>query len=194
MNGTTRRSLLAAVGVGLASAGCLSNFEGGPGEARTEDAATTEATTESTATSDESTVKTTTEEITTEETGTEAGTRYASDSPEPDHSIHLRSAAAESQQVRVRIVREATGETVFEATEEATAGERTLYNLRQADPEGVEAFLVCAELVETGTAKTETATASPRRDCATVRTSECYGNAHVTVEEDGSVQIIYAIC
>lgn len=198
----TRRSFLVAVGISLASAGCLSDFEAGPGEATTENATRT---TEGTATSEEpATVETTTDETAAPGTATEARTKYAADSPEPDHSIYLRSDAGESRTVQVRIVREATGETVFETTAEARVGERTLYNLRQADPEDVEAFRVCAEVIETKSTATETATATPttesertdswRRDCATIRTSECYGSAHITVEADGSPQIIYAIC
>lgn len=174
MTRTTRRSLLAAVGVSLTAAGCLSDFEAAPGGPSTDEP--------------------TTDDPTTDGTSVEAKTKHASNSPEPDHSIYLGSETETSRQVRVRIVREATGETVFETTTEASAGEYTLYNLREADPEGVEAFRVCAELVEAETAGTETATQSPRRDCATIRTSECYGNAHVTVEDDDSVQIIYTIC
>jgi hypothetical protein len=174
VTGTTRRSLLAGVSVGLVAAGCLSDSEADLGGSS----------------ADEST----TDEASTSEISVEAQTKHASDSPEPDHSIYLGSEAEESRRVRVRIVREATGETVFETTVEASAGEYTLYNLREADPEGVEAFRVCAELVESETAGTEITTPSPRRDCMTIRTSECYGNAHVTVEDDDSVRIIYAIC
>lgn len=200
MTEKTRRSLLAAVGVSLASAGCLSNFEAGPGEATTENATTTEVTTLTKTTTEETS---TPENPITEQPASKKGTAHASDSPDPDHSITLESETGESQQVRVRVVREATGETVFETTDDPL-GKHTLYNLRQADPEGVEAFRVCAELVEAKITATETATAttttesggseSRQRDCATIRTSECYGNAHVTVEEDGSIQIIYAIC
>jgi len=181
MTELTRRSLLAAVGVGagLASAGCLSDFEADLGESPTSETPTDE---------------TSTEEPSADETPVEGQIKYASNLPEPDHSIYLGSEAEESRQVRVRIVREATGEAVFETTAEASAGEYTLYNLRQADPDGIEAFRVCAELVESESAGTQTATPSPRRDCATIRTSECYGNAHITVEDDDSVQIIYAIC
>jgi len=186
MTETTRRSLLAAVGVGagLASAGCLSTFEADLGESSTSETPTDETPTDETSNGGTS----------TDETSVEARTKHASDSPEPDHSIYVGSETEESRTVRVRIVREATGKTVFETTTEASAGEYTLYNLRQADPDGIEAFRVCAELVESEPAGTQTATPSPRRDCATIRTSECYGNAHITVEDDDSVQIIYAIC
>ncbi|WP_276298781.1 hypothetical protein [Halorussus lipolyticus] len=160
---TTRRSLLAAVGVSLASAGCVTDAGNGTGE------------------------------DTTDESGSGAETAYVSKSPDPDHAITLRSEAGESE-VRVRVVREATGETVFETTTEASTGEKAVYNLRQADPEDIEAFRICAELVGSGEGETESIDDSPRRDCQTIRTSECYADAHVTVEEDGSVQIVYAVC
>ena len=35
---------------------------------------------------------------------------------------------------------------------------------------------------------------SPSRDCETVETNGCYGSAHVTVQSDGAVRVIYSIC
>lgn len=177
MPATTRRSVLAVVGSVLASAGCLSDSEA-TGGTTTENVTTdAEPTTEDTATPDDPT---------TERPDSDEQTIHAADSPDSDHSLTLRSEASESQvRVRVRVVREATGETVFETTARASPAERTLYNLRQADPEGVESFRMCAELV---------GTESQRRDCATVSTSACYGDAHVTVGNDGAVRIVYAVC
>lgn len=195
MTRQTRRSVLAALGVGLASAGCLSALD------RVADGAGTAEPT-STTTTEESTAG----EATTEQPPTEATTGdwidRASNSPDPDHEITLRNDAAEPRRLRVAVVREATGETVFETTADVSpGGERVLYNLRDADPDGVETFRVCAELVGAAAATTGTGAAaetertdSPRRDCATVDTNECYGSAHATLTEDGSVRIIYAIC
>lgn len=180
MAGKTRRSVLAAVGLGLGTAGCLTDPRGvGDG------------------TGDPTTGGTTTTEATTGDWIDEA-----SNSPDPDHDVVLRNDAAESRTLRVAVVREATGRTVFETTAELPpGGERVAYNLREADPDGVETFRVCAELVGVGTT-TETVTDadsgrgtdSPHRDCATIDTSECYGSAYPTLAEDGSVQVIYAIC
>lgn len=210
MQETTRRSLLAGVGISLASAGCLSD-SGETGEATTRTSTQVSLVTETTETSTPENPITV-----TEQPGTEAGTggtektttgepanreqtAHASEIPDADHAITFRSEAGETR-VRVRVVREATGEVVFDATEITPIG-GDLYNLRQADPEGIETFRICAELVGSeGTAAEPNATESdsgedtPRRDCATIRTSACYADVHVTVEEDGSVQIIYAIC
>lgn len=166
MTGVSRRALLAALGVGVGSAGCLSASEDLLGDSTT----------------------------------TGDWIEQASNSPDPDHAIGVRNDAAEARTLRVAVVREATGRTAFETTEDLSPGdEYTLYNLQEADPEGVETFRVCAELVDESATTTETVADSepgdsPRRDCATIDTSECYGNAHVTVHEDGTLQIIYAIC
>lgn len=158
MTGSTRRSVLAAVGVSLTTAGCVSKLRGG-------------------------------------ET-TENWVEQASNEPEPDHRITLNNDSDETRTVRVRVVRAATDETVFEDTREISAGsEIVAYNLKQADPDGVEAFRVCGQLVEADGATATTASEeSEIRHCATVETSECYGSTHVTVQKDGSLQVIYAIC
>lgn len=195
----TRRSVLAAVGAGLAAAGCLSATDGGTADESTTDGTTTDpATTEST-TAEPPAEETTAERPASEttETTTEDWIERASNSPDPDHEVALRNEASEARTLRVAVVRESTGETVFETTAEVSpGGERTPYNLREADPEGVESFRVCAELVGGDDAAATTAddsdreTDSPHRDCATIDTSECYGNAHATIAEDESVGII----
>lgn len=177
MSERTRRSVLAAVGA--LSAGCLSN----PGGS-----------------ADETTTRGTTG---TDET-TREGTARASNSPDPDHSISLRNDAAEAETVRVRVVREHTDEVVFETTEEVPPGTSFIvYDLREADPDGIEPFRICAELVAESAPATTAAddssgsddsADSEHRDCSLVRTSECYGDGHVTVREGGSVAVIYAVC
>ncbi|WP_162224187.1 hypothetical protein [Halorussus salinus] len=196
MERVTRRSLVGAVGVGLASAGCLSDAGGPATDETTTDSPTTDSATEKTtrgtadATTDPAADATATEERTTGD-----WIARASNSPDPDHEITVEHDLAESRRLRVTVVREETGETVFETTDEFSRGEHTLYNLRKADPEGVEEFRVCAELLPADTsATTATGTTSPRRDCVTLATNECYGSAYVEPQEDGSVQIIYAIC
>lgn len=204
MTGTTRRSVLAAVGLGLGlgTAGCLTDPRGvgrETGEPTTTGATTrttTEPTTTGATTRDPTTDRPTTGDPTTGAT-TGDWIAEASNSPDPDHDVVVGNDAAESRTLRVAVVREATGRTVFETTAELPpGGERVVYNLREADPDGVETFRVCAELVGAGAA---TATDSEReglshRDCATVDTSECYGDAYPTLREDGSVRIVYAIC
>lgn len=204
MERVTRRSLLGAVGVGLSSAGCLSDA-GGPatGETTTDGATTDSAATDAATTrATEETTPGTAAEATTDSaadvTATQDGTTgdwiaRASNSPDPDHEITVEHDLAESRRLRVTVVREETGETVFETTGEFSRGEHTIYNLTEADPEGVEEFRVCAELVTSKTTAAAT-TDSPRRDCVTLATNECYGSAYVEPQEDGSVRIVYAIC
>ncbi|UPV74814.1 hypothetical protein M0R89_01790 [Halorussus limi] len=217
MTGLTRRSVLAAVGVGLASAGCLSDAGGVAADRTTTGGQTPESSTERT-TREPPTEKTTggTTDSASDPTETDDTNgdwiAKASNTPEPDHEITVENELSGPRTLRVAVVREATGETVFETTEEFPRGESILYNLREADPDGVERFRVCAELVASnGTATAAdtqtpadskagatdartTATDSPRRDCATIATNECHGNAHVTLREDGSLSIVYAIC
>jgi hypothetical protein len=205
MDGLTRRSLLGAVGIGLSSAGCLSDA-GGPatGETTTDgattdsaatDAATTRATEETTRGTADATTDPAADVTATDEGTTGDWIARASNSPDPDHEITVEHDLAEPRLLRVTVVREETGETVFETTDEFSRGEHTLYNLTEADPEGVEEFRVCAELLSADTsATTATGTTSPRRDCVTLATNECYGSAHVAPQEDGSVRIVYAIC
>jgi hypothetical protein len=201
MQPRTRRSVLAAVGAS-AAAGCLSATDGDTADQPGTEAATTAEPTDSTTADPPAEEATTEPHAETTEATTGDWVEQASNSPDPDHEITLRNEASASATLRVAVVREATGETVFETTEAAPPGtEGALYNLREADPEGVESFRVCAELVGEGDATVTTTAAdsdretdTQRRDCATIDTSECYGNAHVTLAEDGSVQIIYAIC
>ncbi|WP_135829868.1 hypothetical protein [Halorussus halobius] len=205
----TRRSLLAAVGV-AATAGCLSDDR--PGE-------TTGETPRTESPERETTDSTATARGTPDETTAGDWVTHASNQPDPDHAVTLENRSDAAETVRVRVVREATDETAFEATETVDSGvELDLYNLKEASPEGVEAFEICGELVEaetstadasttddalttaetttarTTTTRTTTTAPSGRRDCATIRTNECYADAHVTVGEDGALQVVYAIC
>jgi len=185
----TRRATLAAAGVAL-TAGCLSGA-GDPADAST----TTDGTPGSESTPGKTARLT--------ETTTGDWIDHASNSPDPDHAITVDNDADEAKTLRVWVERDATGETVFDRTKTVEPGhEFTAYNLEDANPDGVEAFTVCGELVASDstagtltTTPTERTTAdAERRDCATVETSECYGRVHVTVQADGTPQIIYAIC
>ena len=173
-----RRSLLAAVGVTLSTAGCLGDPLGG---------------------------------------------WHDSDDSNPDHAVYLRNDAGETRTVETRVVRVETGETVFGTTREVAPGTDTeVYNTREADPEGVETFRVCAELVapaeptgEAGVTATttdagltatadaistatadakSTTTDSTRHGCTTIRTDGCYGSVEIVVTEEGELQTYYSIC
>ena len=184
MSRPTRRSVLAALGAAVSTAGCLT-------DAGSESPADSTATTAT----DPTTETATTDPASTDDPGT-AGDwiAQASNEPDPDHSVTLNNEGSETRTVRVRVVREETGETVFEETRESPPGtEVELYDLKRADPDGIEPFAVCGELVGAD-ATTDSDGESDARGCVTLRTNACYGNAHVTVRDDGSLQIIYSIC
>ncbi|WP_158057311.1 hypothetical protein [Halorussus halophilus] len=178
----SRRSVLLALGATVSTSGCLS----GTGNEKPSEETTSESpTTTDTSTTTESTEITETTTASPTETETYS-TAYASESPEPDHEITATNQSNETRTVHAWIVRDATGERVFEATKELPPGtEAELYNLEQADPDGIESFTICGK-PKGGDAQSE--------DCVTMKTSACYGNAHVTAQDDGSVEIIYSIC
>ncbi|GAA0230980.1 hypothetical protein GCM10009000_052920 [Halobacterium noricense] len=143
----------------------------------------------------------------------------ASDEPDSDHSVFLLNESDEEQTVHVWVVRRESGETIFEETRTLNAGSGgTLYNLKKAESEGIEAFEICGELVDVPETKTgiqtttadesntttdnadamfsdeTTETESNSRRCITIRTSKCYGNAELTVRSDESLDIVYSIC
>lgn len=224
MTDVTRRSLLAAAGVAL-TAGCLTDAgdrpAGGTATQRTTTATTDPGGTPRTESRERGTTDRTTTDrgrtTTDARSGTTAGDwiEHASNQFDPDHEITLANEADAPESVRISVERDDTGETVFETVEIVEPGaERSVWNLERADPEGVAAFTVCAELVPSGTitvragtsasaastgqdseaSDTATTTTSERRDCVPLRTNECYGDAHVTVGADGTLRIIYAIC
>lgn len=181
MNPPTRRSVLAGVAAALSTAGCLSDSddaaEGTTATARTRRTATTERTEGTARTTGETTADGTTTHV-------DFWTR-ASNEPDPDHRIIVTSEASEERAVRVRVVREATGETVFDETRDIPAGEEARpYNLRRADPDGIESFRVCAEAV---------ADSARTRECVTIETNACYGDALLTVREE-SLGATYSVC
>lgn len=132
--------------------------------------------------------------------GSQIGTGItpAVNEPKADHAVYLFNEGTRERTVRVQVVREATGESVFDETlTVAPDTEREVYNLKQADPDGVETFTICGELAgpttEQEPADTETPEA-PVRDCITMRTDACHGTAHVTVQGSGELGVIYSIC
>jgi hypothetical protein len=117
------------------------------------------------------------------DTGTvSVSTEGASNEPDPDKAVRLENAWNRSVEIRLRVVREATNETVHEGTYTLDAGEqRVVYNTAEADPDGIEAFRVIA-------------TARNTTESVTIETNACYGGASVEVLEDGTLYPYYAIC
>jgi len=110
------------------------------------------------------------------------GTAGASEQPDADKSIHVENRWNQSVEIRIRVVREATNETVYDETETFDPGaDRDVYNLAAADPDGIESFRVIA-------------TARNATESITVETNACYGNAYVEITESGELYPYYAIC
>lgn len=110
------------------------------------------------------------------------GHEQAMNQPNPDHDVVLESEFDQSVTVHVRVVRNATNETVYDATHTLPpSGEQTVYNTAEADPQGVERFTVVM-------------TARNTTDSVTVETSKCYGNVIGAVGDDGEFYTTYAIC
>ncbi len=109
-------------------------------------------------------------------------TEGASDQPAPDKAVRLENAWNGSVEIRIRVVREATNETVHEGTYTLEPGEqREVYTLAEADPDGIESFRV-------------TATARNTTESVAIETHACHGDAYVEVLEDGTLYPYYAIC
>jgi hypothetical protein len=181
MTKLTRRSVFAAVGIGSAIAGCATH------------AADTDQTSASTDSDSNQT-----------ETSTVGFTDPAT-IPDPSKLIVIRNESDEAWRVSVQVVREATSETVYDQTHTVTDGRRTaVYNLEDANPDGVESITVCAELLNadqttngTTTTNNATRTSTPRTEetkCMTTKTSKCHGDVNVVIDEAEKLNVTYMVC
>lgn len=106
----------------------------------------------------------------------------ASAHPDPDKSVRLENDWNRSVEVRLSVVREATNETVHEGTYTLDPGtERAVYDVADADPDGVESFRV------TATARTATGT-------VTIETSACSTDAYVEITSSGNLYPFRGVC
>ena len=93
--------------------------------------------------------------------------------PDPDKTVQLENPWNQSVEIRISVVREATNETVHEGTYTLDPGtEREVYDVADADPDGVESFRV------TAIARTATGT-------VTIETGACSTDAHVEITSSG---------
>ena len=147
-----RRQVLAACGLGLAGvAGC---FADDAGDDRSTDTPTTDP--------------------------TDRDGDHAAEQPDPDLAVRVENDGGETRSVSLTVTRE-SGEVVHEATHEAPPGsDREVYNLRAADPDGIESFEIAAERGDAS-------------ESVTVQTSECYGHVIVRVDEEG-LGVTYSVC
>ena len=102
--------------------------------------------------------------------------------PDPAKHVFVENAWDRIVTVDVRVVRNATGETVLNGSYELAPGERTLvYNTSTANPEGVERFTIFSHARNT-------------TDAFSIETSECYGSAYVVMTGVGSIEGVHSIC
>jgi len=101
--------------------------------------------------------------------------------PEPDHEVVVENRLDGEETLHVRVIREATNETVYDEAVALPPGERVVYNTAEADPDGIESFRVVAER-------------GGDRASVTIETSECYGDAIVWPTDDGGVDATYSVC
>ena len=198
MQNVSRRWLLTCLGV-ASTAGCL---EGNPDR---RDQTTKQTTTRS---SPEPT-----------DPATEQRQTQTDANPEADHVIRLTNDGSRTRRITVRINRTEDGTTVFETTADVGSDERkAVYNLRKANPLGVEAFKVHAWVIgttttdknstvtdtthSTGTNSTDPTTCTeqdttPSGPCyssAYVETNECYGDLTIVWYGSSLGTVFTSIC
>lgn len=156
-----RRRFLAACGLGIAGlAGCLDEQAPGDSESPNDDSPPSPSGTPD---------------------GDPPSHEDAMNEPDPDLEVSIENRSNESQTIALTITRE-SGETVYENTHDvAPESDIDVYNLEEADPDGVEEFVITAERGD-------------KKESASVKTSECYGEAFVAIAEDGEFYVTYSIC
>lgn len=163
MKNSSARSLSALLAILLLTAGCLS---GVPSEPLSSPTSETPTRTEMPGTS----------------TSTPDGHEAAMNQPSPNKSVQLQNEWNRSVEMHVRVVRDATNETVHDETYDLAPGtKRTAYNVSEAEPDGIESFTVVV-------------TARNTTDRVSIETNECYGDAYAEILDDGTVYLYYAIC
>jgi hypothetical protein len=106
----------------------------------------------------------------------------ASNQPDPDKTVRLENDWNDSVEIRIRVVREATGQPVHEGTYVLDAGEeRTVYDVADAGSEGVESFRV-------------TATARNATEAVTIETSACSTDAYIEITASGELYPFRGVC
>lgn len=106
----------------------------------------------------------------------------ASNQPSSDHSVYLENHGNESATFDIVVVRNATNETVYNQSSVLEPEEkREVYNTNESISDSIETVDVrWAAANETGNVE--------------ITTNNCYGNAYVTIREDGTADSTYSIC
>jgi hypothetical protein len=172
---SARQSLpLVTLAALLVLGGCLSAGAGGPSQSPTPTQTATDTPT--------STAELGSPAPPSPTTSTPDGHEYATNQPDPNKHVTLTNRWDETVTMQVRVIREATNETVHDGSYNLAPGaERTVYNTSAADPDGIERFTVVV-------------TARGTTERVDIETSQCYGEAYGEVQSDGSLYLYYSIC
>lgn len=172
-----RRHVLASAGTLIAGlAGCLETTQGdapSSTETPTEDTPAEDTPAEDTPDADESAES-------TETPSDSSGLAEAANQPNADHPVRVINHDDSAYSVSVKITQD--GETIDTVTHESNPDANdVVYNLRQADPDGIEEYDV-------------TATLGNQSETVKVRTNDCFGDVNVVIQSDGSLFVTYSIC
>lgn len=159
-----RRRFLAACGLGIAGlAGCLDESVPGGSESPTDDDDDSPSSPSGTPDDDP------------------PSHEDAMNEPDSDLAVGIENRSDETQTITLTVTRE-SGETVYEGTHDVAPGsDIDVYNLQEADPDGIEKFVITAER-------------DGQQESASVETSKCYGEAFVSIADDGEFYVTYTIC
>lgn len=172
-----RRQLLATGTSALAAVGLAGCLDGGR--------SSTSDRTHSTRTTTATTTETTRATGPGADVGADETTVAAVDSPDPDHAIWVENEADTAHRVTVTVAHHVDGgsdEVVYESTHELEPkGSKYVYNLNEANPDGVERFKVVGE-------------ADEQTAWRFVATSECYTDCGIVIRESGELVVERPIC
>lgn len=181
-----RRRVLIATGASaftaFALAGCLDGTGGDPTDGTDAPTETLPGSTEPPASTNSKATATDGTSTTGDPKTTRVGSSYASNEPNPDHEVIVENDDDVTTTIRVTVTRVETETVVYDERHELQPGaSRSVYNLKEANPDGIEPFEVRA--------RSDGAT-----DAETIETSSCYGNVIVSRDADGELTVIYAVC
>jgi len=116
--------------------------------------------------------------------GTQPTDRHQAALTQPDATkeVRIENVWNRTASVQVRVTRDATNETVHRATYEVEPAEPiTVYNLSDANPDGIEPFTVVV-------------TARNATERVTIETNRCYGDVYGEIQNEGGLYVYYEIC
>jgi len=111
-----------------------------------------------------------------------SGNAAATQTPDEDHAIEIENPTTESVEMTVTVRRVSTETVVHDQTHTVQPEETaTIYNTRQADPDGIEEFNLSVAT-------------NGSTDSLSMKTNECWGDVVARVSASDGVSLVYAIC